>query len=99
MTEESVRPPHEQQAIHQRILRAWFKVPEQRLAQLIFNATRGTDIFYMRDARLAQLIEQYVAKNESPNAHNPDPERRKATLEAWDAAARRLKECPKSGKS
>lgn len=80
-----MRQPHEQQEIKQRIFRAWLKVPEMRLAQLIMNATYDAvkgrpDIFYLEDDQLADLVEAYAKMAESPNAHNPEPEKQKPRM-------------------
>lgn len=84
MTETTIRPVHGQQEIHQRILRAWFKMPELRLGQLLSNATYGDndgDNFYTEDENLAAAVEKYAAKHESPHAHITGPERHKARLQ------------------
>lgn len=68
-----MRQPQEQRWIHQRILRAWLKVPELRLAQLIANTFEDESIFYVEDEVLASEIEEFVKKHSNPHVHNHLP--------------------------
>ncbi len=44
--------------------RTWEKFPELRLGQLLSNSLpKGTDIFYVTDAKLIQLLKDFEAKS------------------------------------
>jgi hypothetical protein len=46
------------------ISRTWQKFPELRLGQLLsISLPKGTDIFYVTDAKLIQLLKDFEAKS------------------------------------
>lgn len=71
------------QQVSQRIMRAWLKIPELRLGQLIANAIDPDGkledgeaenvLFFAEDESLVEKIEAFARENESENSHNPDP--------------------------
>lgn len=51
----------EKEQLIRRLLEAWKSTPNQRLSQLIFNATNGRDIFYTEDYDFVKEIESYAS--------------------------------------
>lgn len=58
--------PEQKREVIERIYNAWLKAPQQRLGQLISNATYNKntikDIFYVEDEDLAEKIEELIGR-------------------------------------
>lgn len=48
----------QKQAVMDRLLDAWLRVPELRLGQLIATSRASTEIFYTEDTALLEAIEE-----------------------------------------
>jgi hypothetical protein len=47
-------------AVLDRILAAWVRVPDQRLTQLIVNATGRSDPYHVEDEAVADAVESFA---------------------------------------
>lgn len=57
-----MRDPKRIEKVLATISRVWYRVPDWRLEQLLYNATRQTDPFYIEDEQLIKQLERMEKK-------------------------------------